>query len=769
MTSGFDYTDDSVVAKIAVDIPNTVLTDLDQVRERTAAIKVEMEAISRSNASWNEYLSQIPVIAEQASQAYRNMITQLERVSYIQQELGGGSNIGVSGAPMGGQGGPAPYSTAAPAGYMDPFMGMPGQGQGMNMMGAQNYMQSMMMNDPRMFANMAAARGIPVNPSVMGLVGGAAAGQTGGAPHTGGGMGQGAPAPGSMSSQETQKARDSSSPPDPSQSGQSSKSEPTNIPADPPADAPAWQHQLSAVSSAARSIVNETKGRGITAGIGATMGAIGRIGGHGSNLGGGGGGGDDGGGGGGDGGGLGGMMGGNFGRVAKGAGIAGVGITAALGVNKIVQDAGEQLQRYRNLGAESGGGAMEGAGYEIQARTMAMNPFITLEQSRSIMQSALKNGYTGKEFDTVTSFMAENLKQMNMSSAESMQIFQTTVEKGGVSIGDLNKEMETLKDLTRADGNVVGQTQRNQMYAETSSALQGMGLQGPALTAATTGITEAFSDNRQLASVMPGATTSALGDPNFSMLMAQNSGINNIVDPEEVMLQLMDQGPDAMNAALDKTYSSIAQMARQSSGGNTNHAIVLFHRLLGQYGVNIDLATARELYKKYTGESGTAHQRTGEKKAEAAADPGTIGERMTGMISEPFKTVGNLVNAGVQGLVGDFDSMKESWGAAGRSQERLDRYLGPSIFGEEPKVQSPPAEQGSPSGPGSGERSGPNSEGTVSGEVRIVIDQDGNVRAPQSIQLTGTQRSVNAGYGSSTMNNPPPGDLHASTGYGGGR
>jgi hypothetical protein len=48
--------------------------------------------------------------------------------------------------------------------------------------------------------------------------------------------------------------------------------------------------------------------------------------------------------------------------------------------------------------------------------------------------------------------------------------------------------------------------------------------------------------------------------------------------------------------------------------------------------------------------------------------------------------------------------------------------------------------------------------GQVQGEVRITVDQQGRVTAPPSIQLSGTQKAVNAGAGSAQLNNAPPGE-----------
>jgi hypothetical protein len=62
-------------------------------------------------------------------------------------------------------------------------------------------------------------------------------------------------------------------------------------------------------------------------------------------------------------------------------------------------------------------------------------------------------------------------------------------------------------------------------------------------------------------------------------------------------------------------------------------------------------------------------------------------------------------------------------------------------------------------------------EGKVSGDLRITVDQQGRVSAPQNVSLSGSQRGINAGMGSGTMNNPGPGDpafQHAMPAFSGG-
>jgi len=451
----------------------------------------------------------------------------------------------------------------------------------------------------------------------------------------------------------------------------------------------------------------------------------------------------------------------------KGVGIAGAGVTAALGINKIIQNAGEQIQQYRNLGAESGGGAAEGAGFEIQARMMAINPFLTLEQSRSIMQTALKNGYTGKEFDTVSKMMAENLKDMNMSSAQSMDIWMSTVEKGKVSVKDFGDQMDRLKDLTRLDGNKLGQTERNQQYQQTVGALQSLGLEGQNLTSTATAITEAYSDNQQLKSVVPQATLGGLQDPTFLMYMAQANNIRGVGDPEEVLLRIQDQGINT-GEAVDKTYARIAKMAKDSAHGDPIRGAIIFHRLLGQFGINMDVASARELYNRVTGDRPDAFRRGQDKAVAAAMDPGTIGEQV-GNLTAPLQAPLDLVRSGFDFFTGRYSDAWSNLKNAGHNLMRPIDQIEKSFAGPEDVARAEIAARqaaGSPgsnssmpnNGPGTGSPVSSTVNGQVNGELRIVVDRDGNVHAPNSIQLSGQQKGVNAGYGSGTLNNPSPGD-----------
>jgi hypothetical protein len=140
----------------------------------------------------------------------------------------------------------------------------------------------------------------------------------------------------------------------------------------------------------------------------------------------------------------------------------------------------------------------------------------------------------------------------------------------------------------------------------------------------------------------------------------------------------------------------------------------------------------------------------------------TIGER-TGfsriMAGTGLTSINNILRGDFAGAAKEIFGLDQnpigdaiSGGAAGRAAEEFNESradgFSPQGKGPRPLPQSAAAmPQGTLT-----------TQGQVSGEVRITVDQAGRVTAPPTIQLTGQQKSANAGYGSAQLNNAPPGD-----------
>lgn len=206
-------------------------------------------------------------------------------------------------------------------------------------------------------------------------------------------------------------------------------------------------------------------------------------------------------------------LGGVLGARGLGAlGLLGGGLTAGVALNAAIQSGGQQIQQYANMGAVQGGGASEGFGYEMQIRQMAMNPFLTSEQSRQIVMSALNQGFSGQEFDTVTDFMATNLKDMNMQVSESTTILRKSVLEGGQSIQQLSLDLGLLKNSTQ--GGVLSLEQRTQLYQQASGSLIDLGVSGDSASAQALTSLEVFEDDH----VLSGMFTGILANPSDTLI-----------------------------------------------------------------------------------------------------------------------------------------------------------------------------------------------------------------------------------------------------------
>jgi hypothetical protein len=765
MTSNFDYTDDSVVAKISVDIPTNAATDIAQMQQATSGLRVELEAAARAQGDWASYLREIPQLAEQAAQAQRSLITALERTSYLQGQAGPG---------RGGAGQPGPggqYSTAAPAGYVNPFTGQPGQG---TLGHAQDYMQNMANQDPRLFANMQAQRGNAVNPAQLGLVGGTAVGGTGGVGGMGGGQGQGAAAPASSSPQGSQSSRDSAAPPDPSQSGAPTTSEPPNIPADPHADAPAWQSQSGGIRDSAQQILNEVR-----SGSGSKIGMLGlaakgmsaagswatsnpdrlaKLGGIGGTIGKS----------------LGGLSG-----IAKGAaGVAG-GVGAALALNHLIQNVGEATQEYSNLGAIRGGSFGEGVGLETQAQMMAaMNPFINSTQTRQIMQEGLKSGLQGDQLDTFDRGAMQALKDQNMSPADFGKLFVTQLSQGGVAVQAFTEEISNAKEYAKTGFTTL--PERQAQMAATSSNLGAMGVHGQALANSTTAFTEGFADDPILGRNGAGANimNQAVSNPMFQTMMGMQAGQGGHL-PGSILMRLSDGGGGGINDAADDTMKFlVGQVA--NVGTDIYDKANAFQQLAAQMGMNMTPQQALAMYKKYAG--GDTMAASSKRRSDNVAT-----QRRSDSVSlNPMKILGNaagqisdIFDPLIQPLQGNTDSDRlkslaaipgEMWaGITGDQSHTYNSRKNPDPSA--PDVGDLYKPIGRPAAPPSKGGGGQHvtTQGSVNGTLQITVDQQGKVSAPQSIQLTGQQKQAYMGYGSAQLNDPSPGDAsyyHANNGWG---
>lgn len=171
--------------------------------------------------------------------------------------------------------------------------------------------------------------------------------------------------------------------------------------------------------------------------------------------------------------GLGGLL-GRAGGLAGLARYAGpVGIAAAVGGIGYRQGV-NAIQLGRDYGSLTGdNGIAEAQGYQIQARMMAMSPFLNNEQARSIIQASLQQGYKGETGETVIDFVTHNFKEMNMEIGESLELYRSGVVDASGDTQTLTTQLQSLRDAAKDSNANLGVM--NKMFLQGVQTLGGLG------------------------------------------------------------------------------------------------------------------------------------------------------------------------------------------------------------------------------------------------------------------------------------------------------
>lgn len=282
------------------------------------------------------------------------------------------------------------------------------------------------------------------------------------------------------------------------------------------------------------------------------------------------------------------------GKGAGALGMIGGALTVGVAANAAIQAGGQQMQQYRNMGSVQGGGGTEGLSHEIGIRSMAMSPFLTTEQSRQIVMTSLSEGYTGKEFDTVTDYMAENMKKMNMDVAQSTQILRKSVEEGGQSIDQLSADLSSLKSSTQ--GGVMSLEERTQLYQQASGQMIDMGIDADNASLAALTSLEIFEDDRQLS----GLFTDIISNPSDALIMQAGKTAGYRGRNPYQMKQIMgDEG-----TYLSSQYELIRRWAVDIEARNNDDLTKrqLFNQQMGRLGIQMTPNQSDSLYEELIAE-----------------------------------------------------------------------------------------------------------------------------------------------------------------------
>lgn len=796
-TGGFEQGSDYIAARVSMDVDAGGIQTLREMTQEIDRMRTSTEAAARSSANWKSYLDAINQAAQQATNQHRELASQLERTAEMQQRMmggGGGSSAGLS------------MSRLAPGGYVDPWAGM-GAGMGgvrppsptdVHAQIQQQGIDPTRQLDPRKYINAQAGR-YNVLPGEL--------------------PAQNLDEPTLRASADRIDARE--------RQGREQEDR-VNAPPGQPGRGPTVSGEglagrVGRYTGLASNIMNEmTPGGGSHAGMlnmaARGMQAVGRSLSGGSRASGavaaGEGSAAEGGGtaiaastGGAEaaeaGGGLSGMLGG-----------AGMGLGAGLAGLAAFEKGGSMYQGYKNMGLIRGQGAGAGFGDEMSIRTMALNPFITTEQSRQIIMAGLTEGYSGKQFDTVTQFMASNLKDMNMSVADQVQLLRKNVNEGGQSIAGLGASLAVIKGL--AGGNTsMSMPDMMAAFQQTSGSLVSTGMSGGAASQAAIDALGGWSgpDDQAVKGVFPQMVGSMGSDPTSAALMRAYggasipAGLNPIMTNAylsqsgqnkaqvtstaltNMVKRMMGNAPKGSEAYMNK-IPVIMQMIRRltpdsPAASDINIATQVVDRIMSgrdpyQEGASSANAVSSQVNEPsanpigYMGEQLGAGWRSvvdiGKRMAATVTSNPTADENAAGDLDKTWSNVGyhefqgatnpildNVVNQLGAGNIQVVDGQGNASSLTGSKQQVSDLAAGKLKWrpkgsqGDGYTLQQTPQQGSLPGGGG---------QSTVNfnpAQVQITIDNQGRATAsPNPVPLTTNQTQVNAGYGSSTLNNNPP-------------
>lgn len=280
-------------------------------------------------------------------------------------------------------------------------------------------------------------------------------------------------------------------------------------------------------------------------------------------------------------------------------------------------------------------------------RMMALNPFITTEQARQIMMGGLNLGYTGKEFDTVTQFMAANLKDMNLQVADSIKLIQTNVQAGNQSVGGLASQLNLLQTLS--GGSAQTNQQAQQKFIQTSQSLVGQGVSGQVSGAVATQLGQWFQQKDSNGNIDPLAqfggtiTNSAINSPQFQQQMIALGLVPSGTLPQEAV--------QASGNNLPQNIQRVFQFYAQQASAGGAHAPALFQQMMGAAGITMGLTEATQLYGRLMGPGSQLPQDQAQHAISSAestvANPNvnqqTGGIRGGSLASQTANNIGNFV------------------------------------------------------------------------------------------------------------------------------
>ena len=168
--------------------------------------------------------------------------------------------------------------------------------------------------------------------------------------------------------------------------------------------------------------------------------------------------------------------GGFLGELGSGLAAAGPWIAGATAVIGGIYEGVNTYADYQKEGQKRGLSGADAALFKVQQdaeiKALALDPWISTEQARQLVMAGLNTGAKGDNYDKITDFLTENLRDMNVSVSKSMQLMKASVSEGSMSIENLSATMKNIKaDVGEREGDQEAALTRAQSAAETAGKI----------------------------------------------------------------------------------------------------------------------------------------------------------------------------------------------------------------------------------------------------------------------------------------------------------
>lgn len=185
--------------------------------------------------------------------------------------------------------------------------------------------------------------------------------------------------------------------------------------------------------------------------------------------------------------------------------------------------------------------AGESVGLDVEARMMALSPFLTSEQANRIMEGTLEEGYQGERLADAMGFATSNFKDFNMDVKESMDIYRTNVLMAGEDTLQVAGALNNLSEVARVAD--ISVTALNQNFRNVTETAAGLGA-GGATTDIGVDISTALAGDPTLGEIdLSPVLQSQRGQVDLAMRMGEALGRPvGVFDIPEAMRDLEEQG-----------------------------------------------------------------------------------------------------------------------------------------------------------------------------------------------------------------------------------